>query len=144
MVTALKLNRIPDHSTLCRMFKRMTRVKIRQMERLVLERMKPCEEVIGLDSTGFRADQASAYYAYYAYYQLRCGKDRKEWIKGAYAVGTSSMLILSSRQGDRATGLWPRRRRTLSQAVASKCRPVCPIGLVVAGRCRIRLHPHSP
>ena len=61
--------------------------------------MKPCEEVIGLDSTGFRADQASAYYAYYAYYQLRCGKDRKEWIKGAYAVGTSSMLILSSRQG---------------------------------------------
>jgi len=93
VVSTLRLKRIPDHTTLCRMFKRMTLAKIRRMASLILARLKPSEIVIALDSTGFRADQASAYY------QLRCGQERKEWIKGAYAVGTESLLIVSAGQG---------------------------------------------
>ena len=93
VVKTLQLSRIPDHSTLCRMFSRIGLSKLRDMEQAVLDAMQPQEEVIALDSTGFRADQASAYYA------LRCGKQRKEWVKGAYAVGTTSLLILASRSG---------------------------------------------
>jgi len=66
VVSTLRLKRIPDHTTLCRMFKRMTLAKIRRMASLILAHLKPSETVIALDSTGFRADQASACY------QLRC------------------------------------------------------------------------
>ena len=89
----LGLQDIPDHSTLCRAFHKLTLAKLRILERHLLDQLQPVEEIIAVDSTGFRPDQASAYY------DLRCGKSRREWIKGAYAVGASSQLILASRQG---------------------------------------------
>lgn len=46
--------------------------------------------MIGVDLTGFRTDQASAYYSF------RNGRPKKDWIKGAYAVGITSQLILGT------------------------------------------------
>ena len=45
---------------------------------------------IGIDSTGFRTDQASAYYSF------RNGGPKRDWVKGAYAVGASNQLILGT------------------------------------------------
>lgn len=89
----LGLQQVPDHSTLCRAFQKLALATIRTLEQKLLLLVQPYEEIIAMDSTGFRPDQASAYY------QLRCGKLRREWIKGAYAVGTTSQFIVASRQG---------------------------------------------
>lgn len=89
----LDLHQIPDHSTLCRAFRKLGLATLRTTEQQLLMHVQPKEEVIAVDSTGFRPDQASAYY------QLRCGKPRREWIKGAYAVGIASQFIVASRHG---------------------------------------------
>jgi hypothetical protein len=89
----LGLREIPDHTTLCRAFHKLTLAHWRALERRLLDQLQPVENIIAVDSTGFRPAQASAYY------QLRCGTTRREWIKGAYAIGTQSQLILASRQG---------------------------------------------
>ncbi len=89
----LDLHQVPDHSTLCRAFRKLGLAALRSLEKQLLIQVQPSEEIIAVDSTGFRPDQASAYY------QLRCGKKRREWIKGAYAVGTASQFIVASRQG---------------------------------------------
>ena len=49
--------------------------------------MRLKEIAIGVDSTGFRTDQVSAYYSF------RNGKPKKDWIKGAYAVDITTQLI---------------------------------------------------
>ena len=64
---ALELQEVPDHSTLCRAFHRLD-----------------------IRLSGFRTDQASAYYSF------RNGRPKKDWIKGAYAVGVASQLILGT------------------------------------------------
>lgn len=60
------------------------------MQRLLLQQANLEEAVVGIDSTGFRTDQASAYYSF------RNGRLKKDWVKGAYAVGTDSQFILST------------------------------------------------
>lgn len=89
----LGLTQVPDHSTLCRAFHKLGVTRLRLMDRQLLAQLQLHEELIASDSTGFRLDQASSYY------QLRSGKVRREWIKGAYAVGTSSQYIVASRHG---------------------------------------------
>jgi len=89
----LELEKVPDHSTLCRAYGKLRLSDIERMLRELLDSLGVEEEVIAVDSTGFRESQASAYY------ETRSGKEYKEWIKGAYAVGTSSQLILAFRQG---------------------------------------------
>jgi hypothetical protein len=87
----LDLGEVPDHSTLCRAFHKLDIGHLRALQRLLLQRMSLKEEAIGIDSTGFRTDQASAYYSF------RNGRSKKDWVKGAYAVGATSQFILGTR-----------------------------------------------
>ena len=88
----LGLRAVPDHSTLCRAQKRVTN---RQIQRIL-------EKVVGLianevrrailfacDSTGFKEDVASFYYA------LRSKKRRRRWIKAVYLLETQTQLCVS-------------------------------------------------
>jgi hypothetical protein len=68
--------------------------EIEEFQRILLREIKVIEEeIISVDSKGFRQSQAIAYY------ESRSGKQYREWIKGAYAVGASSQMILAFRQG---------------------------------------------
>jgi hypothetical protein len=86
----LDLQEIPDHSTLCRAFHKLDIRLLRALQRLLLERMSIKEIAIAVDSTGFSPDQSSAYYSF------RNGRPKRDWVKGAYAVGTQSQLILGT------------------------------------------------
>ncbi len=86
----LDLPKIPDHSTLCRAFHRLGISCLRALQRLLLQTACLGEAMIAIDSTGFRTDQASAYYSF------RNGRPKKDWVKGAYVVGTKSQFILGT------------------------------------------------
>ena len=88
---ALNLQSIPDHSTLCRAFRKIGMDVLRSLQKLLLSRYELRETAIGIDSTGFRTDQASAYYSF------RNGRPKKDWVKGAFVVGTDSQMILGTR-----------------------------------------------
>jgi hypothetical protein len=90
---ALALRQVPDHSTLSRALKRLHLRDLDAMRRTLLARLPVTEDVIALDSTGYRRTQASAYY------QSRRGTTFRSWAKGVYAVGAASQLILAWRQG---------------------------------------------
>lgn len=87
---ALNLHSIPDHSTLCRTFQKIRIEVLRSLQKSLLNRYKLRELAIGIDSTGFRTDQASAYYSF------RNGRPKKDWVKGAFVIGTNSQMILGS------------------------------------------------
>src|SRR4030095_10533234 len=57
---ALELERIPDHSTLERTFKKLQRRNFDQLNRTRFDQLKVEETVIAVDSTGFTPSQASA------------------------------------------------------------------------------------
>jgi IS5 family transposase len=88
----LGLSEIPDHNTLCRMFKRISLALLRTLLRRLLHSLAPREAFIAGDSTGYRTSTASAYF------QTRTGRQWRDWFKGAYAVGTQSQLILVAHQ----------------------------------------------
>jgi transposase len=88
----LGLKAVPDHSTLCRA---QNRVSDKQIQRLL-------QKIVGLiatevrrailfacDSTGFKEDVASFYYA------LRSKKRRRRWIKAVYLLDTQTQLCVS-------------------------------------------------
>jgi hypothetical protein len=54
----------------------------------LLDHLGVVEETASADSTGFRPSHASACY------QSRTGRRCRDWLKGAYGVGTASLLIL--------------------------------------------------
>ncbi|GIV84514.1 MAG: hypothetical protein KatS3mg052_1521 [Candidatus Roseilinea sp.] len=87
---ALELTAVPDYSTLNRMYHRF---RVDKMNEALLRALDNGglvqEDAITLDSTGFRPTNASAYF------QTRRGKRFKRWLKGAYAVGVSSQMILA-------------------------------------------------
>jgi IS5 family transposase len=85
----LELTRVPDHSTIARMLKRLTLARLEAMLNDVLRQLEGQEEVIAVDATGFRFTCASAYYT------TRSGRRYRDWVKGVYAVGTRSQLILA-------------------------------------------------
>ncbi len=85
---ALGLTTVPDHSTLNRAFHRLTEKRLRRLLAGVVAAMQVKEKVIAGDSTGYSLTQASAYY------RTHRGKPLRDWVKGSYAVGTSSQLIL--------------------------------------------------
>jgi hypothetical protein len=89
----LALRRVPDHSTLSRALKRLGLRDLDGMRRALLARLPVTEDVIALDSTGYRRTQASAYS------QSRRGATFRSWAKGVYAVGAAAQLILAWRQG---------------------------------------------
>jgi len=95
---ALELKEIPDHSTLNRAFHRLRMRNLDQMNQKLLEELQVEEDAIGVDSTGYSLSEASVYY------QTRSGRVQREFIKGAYAIGTRSQLILCWRQGRAPSG----------------------------------------
>lgn len=88
---ALGLRHVPDHTTLQRTYKKLRKSDLEKMKEQLLDQLQVEEEVIAADSTGFSPSQASWYY------QSRRGGTYKQWLKGVYAVGTCSQLILSWR-----------------------------------------------
>jgi hypothetical protein len=84
----LELERVPDHSTLSRTFHKLTQADWEKLRDALLRQMQVKEEAIAADSTSFRLSQASLHY------YNRAGKAFDDWIKGAYAVGTTSLLIV--------------------------------------------------
>lgn len=89
----LELPRVPDHSTLARTFRKLRQADLHAMQQHLLELLQPEEEAIAVDTTNFRLQHASAYY------MTRTGRWYQDWIKGGYAVGTHSQLILGWRSG---------------------------------------------
>lgn len=91
--TVLELNEIPDHSTLSRTFKKLRLSELTKMKDELLTTLKVEEEVVAGDSTSFRLCQASVYY------QTRRGRQFRDWLKGAYAVGIRSQLVVAWASG---------------------------------------------
>lgn len=89
----LELSAVPDHSTLSRTFKKLRLSELGAMRDELLGQMDVDEEVVAGDSTSFRLSQASAYY------QTRRGQSYREWVKGAYAVGIASRLVVAWASG---------------------------------------------
>lgn len=85
----LELSDVPDHSTISRMLKRLTLPRLEAMLAQVLNQLERKEDVVAIDATGFRFTQASAYYT------TRSGRKHRDWMKGVYAVGTHSQMILA-------------------------------------------------
>jgi transposase len=93
--TVLELRRVPDHSTLFRTYKKMRIQDFDKMKSLLLSELgiDGSEQIIAVDTTGFDLTGASAYY------QTRRGYRFRQYIKGGYAVGTRSQLIVGWRTG---------------------------------------------
>lgn len=92
---ALELTAVPDHSTLNRTYQRLTEIRLNKLLTSVLADLEVQESVIAGDSTGYTLSTASAYY------RTRSGKSFRGWVKGSYAVGTQSQLILVARASRR-------------------------------------------
>jgi len=90
---ALELRQVPDHSTICRAYARLTKALMERMLNRLLSLLSIQEEIICLDTTGFRESQESAYYL------SRTGRRYRSWRKGAYAVGAQSQMILATGHG---------------------------------------------
>jgi IS5 family transposase len=91
----LGLTTVPDHSTLNRAFHRLTQKRLRRLLAAIAAQVK--EKVITGDSTGYTLSQASAYY------RTRSGKSMRGWLKGSYAVGAESQLILVAEASRRSS-----------------------------------------
>ncbi len=88
--SVLELDDVPDHTTIMRMAKRLTLTRIEAMQTELLSQLEGKEDVVAIDATGFRFTQASAYYT------TRSGRQYRHWVKGVYAVGTDSQMILAA------------------------------------------------
>jgi hypothetical protein len=85
----LELTRVPDHTTIARMFKRLTLRRLEALLTQVLSQLEEKEDMVAVDATGFRFTSASAYYT------TRSGRKYRDWVKGVYGVGTRSQMILA-------------------------------------------------
>ena len=88
----LGLRVVPDHSTLCRAQHRVTSRQIQRILEKVVEIVanKITRAILfACDSTGFKEDVASFYYA------LRSKKKRRRWIKAVYLLETRTQLCVS-------------------------------------------------
>jgi hypothetical protein len=119
----LELPRVPDHSTLARTFRKLKQADLTTMRDALLEQLKPEEEAIVVDTTSFRLQHASAYY------MTRTGRTYRDWVKGGYAVGVESQLVLGWRSG----GGGERQRRGYLAAAP----PGVPLGETGAGTARL-------
>lgn len=90
---ALGLRQVPDHSTICRAYSRLTKALMERMLRRLLKLLGIQEEFICFDTTGFRESHESAYYL------SRTGRRYRSWRKGAYAVGAKSQMVLATGHG---------------------------------------------
>jgi hypothetical protein len=93
VAAVLELTKIPSYSTLCRAVHRWRVAGLDALQRTLLDEVHVQEECIALDTTGFRPTQASLHYL------ARSGRTYLHFIKGGYAVGTHSLLVLGSVYG---------------------------------------------
>lgn len=84
----LELDDVPDHSTLSRVFRKLRKPWLDEMNRQLLDEQELEEDSIAGDSTSFSLSQASSYY------RTRSGKTFSDWVKGGYAIGINSQLIV--------------------------------------------------
>ena len=94
MCRVLGLRAVPNYSTLSRAHSRVSDKQIQLLVEKVLEVIFTHAKinssmVFACDSTGFKEDSASFYYA------LRSGKKRKRWIKATYLVDTKTQVCVS-------------------------------------------------
>lgn len=89
----LELKQVPDYSTLIRTYGVLRQAEWDALRRTLLDGLGVQEEAISVDTTHFRLSQASAYF------MTRSGRAYREWVKGGYAVGIESQLILGWRSG---------------------------------------------
>lgn len=89
----LELKEVPDYSTINRTYQRFRILIIQKMQQSLLVELNPEEEAIVFDTTGYSPTQASVHYL------ARCGRKYDHFIKGGYAVGVHSQLILGSQTG---------------------------------------------
>lgn len=89
----LELPHVPDHSTLARTFRKLKQTDLDAMQQRLLQQLNPEEDAIAVDTTSFRLQHASAYY------MTRSGRSYRDWVKGGYAVGVQSQLVLGWRSG---------------------------------------------
>ena len=87
---ALNLKEVPDYSTICKAVKRLREEDLRKLLEESSKLLGVKLEVLAVDSTGLREDNASFYYA------KRSGKKRKNWRKLTIVVDTDSQMILSA------------------------------------------------
>jgi hypothetical protein len=94
MCGALGLRRVPNYSTFNRACNRVSNKNVQMLLEKILEiifihtRINSYV-VFSCDSTGFKEDSASFYYA------LRSRKKRKRWIKAFYLLDTRSQICVS-------------------------------------------------
>jgi len=89
----LELERIPHDSTLNRVMKRLRRRDLHRMLAALHRHLGTRETGAAADSTGFREEQASAYYP------SRRGRRYRRWRKGVVLVGLTTMMVLAMRAG---------------------------------------------
>jgi transposase len=87
----LELSEVPDHSTLYRMYKRMRMTHLQTLNERLLHQLEVQEDGIAIDSTGFSLTEASQHYL------NQQGKQFRGFVKGFYAVGIDSQMILAWR-----------------------------------------------
>lgn len=90
---ALELTQLPAHTTLWRAFDRLRREGLDQLLMALLAELDLQEDAIAVDTTGFQPTQASRHYL------ARRGVAYDHFLKGGFAVGTRSQLILAWKTG---------------------------------------------
>jgi hypothetical protein len=88
---ALELKEVPHYSTLARTFQHLTLEQMTRMRDRLLRALEGKEAVVSVDTTSFRFGQASAYFL------TRSGRRYRHWLKGGYAVGRQSQMIVGWR-----------------------------------------------
>ena len=91
--SALNLKEVPHYSTICKAVKRLKEEDLKKLLEESAKLLNVKLEVLAIDSTGLREDNASFYYA------KRSGKKRKSWTKMTIVVDYDSQAILSANVG---------------------------------------------
>ncbi|WP_457549950.1 transposase [Archaeoglobus sp.] len=86
---ALNLKEVPHYSTICKAVKRLRKEDLKGLLKESAKLLEVKLDVLAIDSTGLREDNASFYYA------KRSGKKRKSWTKMTIVVDVESQVILS-------------------------------------------------
>ncbi|WP_457550073.1 transposase [Archaeoglobus sp.] len=86
---ALNLKEVPHYSTICKAVKRLSEEDLKKLLEESAKLLDVKLDVLAIDSTGLREDNASCYYA------KRSGKKRKSWTKMTIVVDVESQVILS-------------------------------------------------
>ena len=87
---ALNLKEVPDYTTICKAVKRLREEDLRKLLEESSKLLGVKLEILAIDSTGLREDNASFYYA------KRSGKKRRSWRKLTIVVDTDSQAIVSA------------------------------------------------